>query len=133
MSPFRSWCSLSEYDMPNQRFHADPAHTFTWPNGAVGYRSGESFDCLGPYAKVVNCPIEGLEGVRLTCYARGYADTYFSVPACTKYNGQYISGYFTGCHGGGEGCVFRVLDKHRERCGLVRQDVTRLTCMGIAT
>lgn len=76
-----------------QKFYASPNDTMTWPNGAVGHRSGGSFDCLGPYAKVRNCPIDGTD-LRRTCYATGYADTYFSVPACTRVRGQYIGGYF---------------------------------------
>lgn len=75
-----------------QVFHAS-ADTFTWPNGAVGHRPGGSFDCLGPYAKVSNCPIAGTD-LRLTCYATGYADTHFSVPACTRHKGKHIRGYF---------------------------------------
>jgi hypothetical protein len=77
-----------------QRFRASDSVTYL--NGAVGYRPGGPFDCLGPYAKVKNCPIEGFPGLRLTAYAQGYADTYFSVPAATRYRGQRIEGYFTG-------------------------------------
>ena len=68
--------------------------TFTFPNGAVGHRPGGPFDCLGPYAKVFNCPIGNSE-YRLTCYATGYADTYFSIPACTRIHGKHVKGYFT--------------------------------------
>lgn len=75
------------------RFYANPNDTFTWENGAVGYRSGGPFDCLGPYAKVKNCPIDGTS-LRYTCYATGYADTFFSVPAYTEIRGKYISGFF---------------------------------------
>ena len=67
---------------------------FQFPNGATGFRPGGFFDCLGPYAKVLNCPIAKTP-LRRACYATGYADTYFSVPACTRYKGQYITGYFT--------------------------------------
>lgn len=67
---------------------------FEFKNGAIGWRSGGPFDCLGPYAKVQNCPIHGTS-LRLTCYATGYADTYFSIPACTRYKGKHVSGYFT--------------------------------------
>lgn len=56
-------------------------------------------DCLGPWAKVQNCPIDGFD-MRLTCYATGYADTMFSIPACTRYRGKYIGGYFTQQEGG---------------------------------
>jgi hypothetical protein len=77
-----------------QHFYASPRDTFTFPNGAVGYRHGGAFDCLGPYAKVVNCPVKG-HARRYTCYATGYADTYFSVPACTRIKGKHVRGYFS--------------------------------------
>lgn len=78
-----------------QKFYAHPTDTFTFPNGAIGHRTGAgSFDCLGPYAKVRKCPIEGTQIV-LTAYATGYADTMFSIPAMTRYKGQYIGGFFT--------------------------------------
>lgn len=77
-----------------QKFYADPRHSFTWPNGAVGYRPTGTFDCLGPYAKVQNCPVDGTE-LRLTCYATGHADTFFSIPACTRRRGKHIGGYLT--------------------------------------
>lgn len=95
-----------------QRFYASPRDTFTWPNGAIGHRSGSPFDCLGPYAEVKNCPIAGRPGLRLTCYATGYADTYFSVPACTRYRGKYVSGYFALSD---DGIEFRPMDRHAER------------------
>ena len=97
-----------------QKFYASPNNTFTWPNGAIGHRSGSQFDCLGPYAKVRNCPIAGTE-LRLTCYATAYADTYFSVPACTRHKGKYVRGYFTT---GDSGVEFRVVDAHKPRVGL---------------
>ena len=80
-----------------QVFYASPTNTFTWPNLAVGHRSGSQFDCLGPYAKVSNCPvlIDGKEVDRLTCYATNYADTHFSIPACTRKKGKHVRGYFT--------------------------------------
>ncbi len=68
-------------------------------------------DCLGPYAKVQNCPIHGT-ALRLTCYATGYADTYFSVPASTRYKGKHVAGYFSMDDGAIE---FRPLDKHKDR------------------
>lgn len=77
-----------------QKFYASPSDIFIWTNGAVGHRPGGPFDCLGPYAKVRNCPIDDTR-LRLTCYATGYADTYFSVPACTRYRGRHIRGFFT--------------------------------------
>jgi hypothetical protein len=66
-------------------------------------------DCLGPYAKVVNCPIAGTN-LRLTCYATGYADTAFSIPACTRRKGKHIRGYFSADE---EGTVFNVVDAHK--------------------
>ena len=92
-----------------QKFYASPTNTFTWPNGAIGHRSSSSFDFIGPYAKVRNCPIACTDK-RLTCYATNYADTYFSVPACTRYRGKYIRGYFTVDD---DGVEFRVMDSHK--------------------
>lgn len=92
-----------------QKFYASAHDTMTYPNGAVGHRSGSSFDCLGPYAKVRNCPIEGTDK-RLTCYATGYANTYFSVPACTRYRGKHVRGYFTHRD---DGIVFCVMNSHK--------------------
>jgi hypothetical protein len=103
-----------------QKFYADPTHTFRWPNGAVGFRPGMPFDCLGPYAKVRNCPIAGTSGpdgkpLRLTAYATGYADTHFSVPACTRYKGRHIGGYFTGLEAG---IVFQPYDRFKAALGI---------------
>jgi hypothetical protein len=39
--------------------------------------------------------------MRLTCYATGYADTYFSIPAVTRYKGKRIKGYLTTDQDGG--------------------------------
>ena len=100
-----------------QRFYASPSNTFEWPNGAIGHRSHGTnfpFDCLGPYAKVRNCPIEGT-ALRLTCYATGYADTWFSVPACTRHRGRYIKGFFS-FEGGN--IRFVPFDSSREALGL---------------
>lgn len=92
-----------------QRFAARERYQF--PNGAIGWRPGGPFDCLGPYAKVQNCPIAGT-ALRLTCYATGYADTFFSVPACTRYRGRYVRGYLTGTPD--SGVEFRVMDASRD-------------------
>ena len=81
-----------------QRFIA--REKFTFPNAAVGWRPGGPFDCLGPWAKVNNCPIHGTE-LRRTAYATGYADTYFSIPAVTRYKGRRITGYLTTNSDGG--------------------------------
>ena len=72
---------------------------FEFANGAIGWRPGGPFDCLGPYAKVQNCPVEG-EQRRYTCYATGYADTFFSVPAVTRIRGKRVKGFFTMENGG---------------------------------
>ena len=94
--------------MAGQRFYAS-SDSFTWPNGAVGYRPGGPFDCLGPFAKVTNCPIHG-STLRRTAYATAYADTYFSVPARMQIAGKTIKGYLTTED---SGVVFRVLDSHK--------------------
>jgi hypothetical protein len=91
-----------------QRFYASD-DTFTWPNGAIGHRPGGPFDCLGPYAKVLNCPIEGTD-LRRACYAQDYANTWFSVPAATRYRGKRVKGYFTQRD---EGVVFVPMDSCR--------------------
>jgi hypothetical protein len=93
-----------------QRFRASSKPT-NFNNGAVGYGPGGWADCIGPFAKVVNCPVAGTE-VRLTCYATGHADTYFSVPAATKYKGKYVGGFFTLDEGG---CVFNPYSRFKDR------------------
>jgi hypothetical protein len=90
------------------KFQANERYEFA--NGAIGWRPGGAFDCLGPYAKVENCPIQGTD-LRLTCYATGYADTFFSVPAHTKRKGKYIKGFFS--DDGDGGCVFHPMDSHK--------------------
>ena len=50
-------------------------------------------DCIGPYAKIENCQIYGTD-IRVTAYASGYPDTFFSVPARCSYKRKYIGGYF---------------------------------------
>lgn len=83
---------------------------FTFPNGAVGYRPGGPFDCLGPFAKVLDCPIHGTS-IRRACYATGYADTYFSIPAVCKVNGKRVKGYLT--TDSDNNVQFRVMDSHK--------------------
>lgn len=85
--------------MSMQRFLA--REPFAFSNGAVGWRPGGPMDCVGPFAKVQHCPIEGT-ALRRTCYATGYADTAFSIPACTRVRGKYIGGFLTV---GSEGAV----------------------------
>jgi hypothetical protein len=67
---------------------------FEFENGAIGWRPGGPMDCLGPYAKVENCPILDTP-IRRTAYATGYADTFFSIPAETRVRGKRITGYFS--------------------------------------
>lgn len=90
----------------------------TCKNGAIAWGSGFASDCLGMFAKVQNCPImvDGKEVDRLTCYATGYADTFFSVPACTRKRGRHVRGYFTSADSDGDswpGIVFMVMDTHK--------------------
>ena len=81
-------------------------------NGAISWAPGGPFDCVGHFAKIQKCPIEigGVIVDRLTCYATGYADTFFSVPACTRKRGKYVSGFFTVRD---DGPVFIPHDKHK--------------------
>ena len=95
--------------MSGQKFIA--RESFEFSNGAVGYRPGGPFDCLGPYAKVQNCPIAGTN-LRRTCYATGYADTYFSIPARFDYRGKMVRGYFSLDDGAIE---FRVFDPDKHK------------------
>lgn len=64
-----------------QKFYASKRDTLACANGAIGFRTGGPFDCLGPFAKVKNCPIAGYPGVRLTAYASGYTfDSVADIP-----------------------------------------------------
>lgn len=100
-----------------QKFRAN--ERFDFDNGAIGWRPGGMMDCLGPFAKVQDCPVvvrleNGEKRVvgRYTCYASGYADTFFSIPASTRIKGKHIGGFFTSEDGG---CEFNVNEDHRER------------------
>ena len=75
-----------------QKFRASKPHEFA--NGAIGWAPGGPADYLGPFAKVENCPIKGTD-IKRTCYATGYADTMFSIPACTRIKRTHIGGFFT--------------------------------------
>jgi len=86
-----------------QIFQANYKHEFA--NKAIGWSPGGPMDCIGPWAKVQNCPINGTN-LRLTCYATGYADTHFSIPACTRYKGKHIGGYLTQNEDGAEFCPY---------------------------
>ena len=105
--------SIMEGGIIMQKFYASPKDTFTFPNGAIGYRPGGPFDCLGPYAKVLNCPIFGTD-IRRACYATGYADTWFSIPACCRIKGKYIRGFFALDNGD---IVFHPMDSHKHLIG----------------
>ncbi len=100
--------------MSIQRFHASLDNKMTWPNGAVGQRPGGAFDCLGPYARVTNCPVYGTE-LRLTCYATAYADSAFTVPAATQYRRKYVRGFFDIT---ADSIMFHVVHEHYSRVGL---------------
>ena len=78
--------------MSGQVFAARERYDF--PDGAIGWRPGGPMDCLRPFAKVQNCPIDGTE-YRRTAYATGYADTYFSIPARCQLQGKTLRGYLT--------------------------------------
>jgi hypothetical protein len=73
---------------------------FEFSNGATGWAPGGPMDCLGPFAKVQNCPIRDTD-LRRTAYATGYADTFFSIPAYTRVKGRYVGGYLTTDNDGG--------------------------------
>lgn len=103
----------------SQRFVA--RERFQFSNGAIGWRPGGPFDCLGPWAKVNNCPIHGT-GLRLTCYATGYADTFFSVPAVTRYKGRRVKGYLT--QDGDGGAEFRPYNGELEKAGIKLEQST---------
>lgn len=100
--------------MSGQRFVASTIDTFTWANGAIGHRPGHPMDCLGPFAKVRNCPIDGTD-LRRTCYATAYPDTYFSVPARTQVKGRTIKGFFTSHE---DGLVFVSYSQYDEFLGI---------------
>ena len=99
-----------------QKFYANPQNKKIYENEAVGYSPGGIMDCIGHFAKVKNCPInigaDNVPGLRLTCYATGYADTWFSVPACTRYRGQYIRGFFSMEE---TGPIFYIMDSEKPK------------------
>lgn len=68
--------------------------TITYPNQAIGHYDCPPFNLVGPMARVTNCPIDGTD-VRLTCNAVAVADTFFSIPAATRYMGHHVGGYIT--------------------------------------
>lgn len=88
-----------------QKFRA--THSFNYLNRAVGWAPGGP---IGPYAKIQNCPIDGTS-LRLTCYATGIGDS-FSVPACTRYRGKHIGGFFMNDE---DGPKFYPFDRFKDR------------------
>jgi hypothetical protein len=80
--------------MSGQRFIA--RERFVFSNGAIGWRPGGPFDCLGPYAKVQNCPL--WHHAARTAYATGYADTFFLSARCTV--AATVRGYFAAAKDG---------------------------------
>lgn len=93
-----------------QKFYANPKLMETAPNGARMFAPTDSpTNCIGHFAKVQNCPVYGGGADRLTCYATGYADTYFSIPACTRKMGEHVRGYFTHSE---SGPMFHLMDSH---------------------
>lgn len=100
-----------------QKFAARQKYDFG--NGAIGWRPGGWADCIGPWAKVQNCPIQGTDK-RLTCYATAYADTYFSIPAVTRYRGKRITGYLTQDRDGG--ALFVPYTREHSKLGIVEAD-----------
>ena len=103
--------------MSLQKFRA--SERFEFSNGAIGYRPGGFADCIGPFAKVENCPVADSGGMLRTAYASGYADTFFSVPAAMSYKGKRIAGYFT-CEDGA--CVFNVSLRHMHLVPIVEHN-----------
>jgi hypothetical protein len=76
--------------MGMQKFRADKARPVC-PNGATEWVS----EWMGgpTLAKVENCPCE--DGKARTVYITGEPCTWFSIPACTRVRGQYVSGFVT--------------------------------------
>lgn len=96
--------------MGMQKFWTPLRPTIKWPNGAVGYAPGGMMDCIGPFAKVKNCPVDAHPGVRVTAFATDYADTWFSVPAVCSWKGKPVHGFFKMEDGSPE---FHVYDKSK--------------------
>ena len=83
-----------------QKYRADYANRQT--DGAYVWRSAH-WDCL---ARINNCRLANLEGEpRRSVYITGEADTFFSIPAETRYMGKRVKGYVTGDDNGN--LVFR--------------------------
>ena len=86
-------CSLSTGAKEMQRYRADKSEKQS--DGAMVWRA----EWMGgpTLAKIVDCRLANLEGEpRRTVYITGEPDTFFSIPACTRYLGKYVRGYVTG-------------------------------------
>lgn len=90
-----------------QRYRADKSTVNM--DGSVSWhahwRGGPSLSKIG------NCRIFGT-AQRLTVYVTGEADTYFSIPACTRSCGKYVRGYLTSDD---DGMIFHAMDVHKDR------------------
>lgn len=88
--------------MAMQKYRADKATA--QPDGAIVWRA----EWMGgpSLARVNNCRCSNLQGEpRVTAYATGEADTWFSIPAVCSYAGVRMRGYLTGDDSGN--LVFR--------------------------
>jgi hypothetical protein len=74
-----------------QRYRADKAET--QQDGAKVWRA----HWMGGLAKIEQCRLANLAGEpRRSVYITGEPDTFFSIPAVTRYMGKRIKGYVTG-------------------------------------
>lgn len=96
-----------------QKYRADKCET--QPDGAVKWFA----EWMGgpTLSRINSCRIAGTE-LRRAVYITGEADTWFSIPAATRVNGQYVRGYVTGESDMGENLVFHPMDSHKHLCGL---------------
>jgi hypothetical protein len=93
--------------MGMQKYRADTARKES--DGAVAWHA----QWMGgaTLSRVNACRIDGVD-YRLTVYATGEPDTYFSQPAATRRRGRYIAGYLTRDE---SGYVFHAMDRHKAR------------------
>ena len=69
-------------------FYANTRDTFTYPDGAIGYRTPGPFSTWARWRNVL-CE----DGKRRAVYATSYADTFFSIPArvTVRRNGKRLT------------------------------------------